>query len=245
MSRKTNVETVPGDLQKAQLWKPPRTGNFRIFAPPVDASGTGSSVAAVNAQEAFHTARLLPPGCVSAGWRGNDAGISTNDCRSLLTAHCCSGLGLTISIVSAPAPKVRAQLLASFARSSRHARAPGPRGHAGAARGRKRGWRALLRRGAADRADDRARSSRARWVSAVTIEVAVASERLQALTWIAPPGNAYDTGQPPLHALAAHIRLCAGPSGRNDDYVFRLEPALAELGETDPFVSELSALLRN
>lgn len=65
-----------------------------------------------------------------------------------------------------------------------------------------------------------------------------------AVTWIAPPGNAYDAGQLDPLELAAHIRVCEGPSGRNDDYVFRLEQALAELGESDSLVSELAAALR-
>ena len=78
----------------------------------------------------------------------------------------------------------------------------------------------------------------------VTVEVSTAGERLQAATWIAPPGNAYDAGQLSLEALATHVRLAGGPSGRNDDYVFKLEGALAELGASDPLVSELAGLLR-
>ena len=78
----------------------------------------------------------------------------------------------------------------------------------------------------------------------VTLEACTDHERHQAVTWIAPPGNAYDAGQLPLAELCAHIRLCAGPSGGNADYVFQLEAALAELNATDPFVSELSAALR-
>ncbi len=78
----------------------------------------------------------------------------------------------------------------------------------------------------------------------VTLEVSVEREQHQAVTWIAPPGNAYDAGQLSLEPLAAHIRLCQGPSGRNADYVFELERALAELGGTDALVSELAARLR-
>jgi glutathione-specific gamma-glutamylcyclotransferase len=78
----------------------------------------------------------------------------------------------------------------------------------------------------------------------VTLEVSVDRERYDAVTWIAPPGNAYDAGQLSLDALAAHIRRCAGPSGRNADYVFELERALAELGGSDALVSELAARLR-
>ena len=78
----------------------------------------------------------------------------------------------------------------------------------------------------------------------VCVEVSLASASVQAVTWIAPAGNAYDVGQLPPEALAAQIRLSVGPSGRNDDYVFRLESALSELGAVDPLVSELSRLLR-
>ena len=76
------------------------------------------------------------------------------------------------------------------------------------------------------------------------VEVETSSARVQAVTWIAPPGNAHDVGQMALEALAAHVLRSSGPSGRNDDYVFRLEQALAELGAADAQVSALSALLR-
>jgi glutathione-specific gamma-glutamylcyclotransferase len=78
----------------------------------------------------------------------------------------------------------------------------------------------------------------------ITLEACTEHARYQAVTWIAPPGNAYDAGQLPLGELAAHIRQCTGPSGRNADYVFQLEAALAELNATDPHVSELAASLR-
>lgn len=46
MSRKTNVETVPVDFQKAQLLRNSARGNSRIFAAEADdaddVSGTGS-----------------------------------------------------------------------------------------------------------------------------------------------------------------------------------------------------------
>lgn len=77
------------------------------------------------------------------------------------------------------------------------------------------------------------------WLTAL-----VDGEPLEVLSWIAPPGNAYDVGQLELPALARHIAGAVGPSGRNDDYVFLLEQALAELGAVDPLVSELAALLR-
>lgn len=76
------------------------------------------------------------------------------------------------------------------------------------------------------------------------LDVTTQRERVRALTWIAPPGNVHDVGQMPLELLAEHVSSSVGPSGRNDDYVFKLEAALAELGARDPLVSELAALLR-
>jgi glutathione-specific gamma-glutamylcyclotransferase len=78
----------------------------------------------------------------------------------------------------------------------------------------------------------------------VTLAVSTAAETQQAVTWIAPPGNAYDAGQSSLADLAAYMRLCEGPSGRNDDYVFQLERALAELNASDALVSALAERLR-
>jgi cation transport protein ChaC len=78
----------------------------------------------------------------------------------------------------------------------------------------------------------------------VRIEVFTASERLDAISWIALPGNAHDVGSMPLAALAEHVRSSVGPSGRNDDYVLALEAALNELGAVDPLVSGLATLLR-
>ena len=78
----------------------------------------------------------------------------------------------------------------------------------------------------------------------VTLEAWADDERYDAVSWIAPPGNAYDAGQLPLPELSAHISRCAGPSGRNADYVFELERALLDLSASDPLVSELAASLR-
>lgn len=88
--------------------------------------------------------------------------------------------------------------------------------------------------------DHRERAGYVRLTLAVSTDV----ETHQAVTWIAPPGNAYDAGYLAPAALAAYVRLCVGPSGRNDDYVFQLERALAELGVSDPQVSDLAERLR-
>lgn len=78
----------------------------------------------------------------------------------------------------------------------------------------------------------------------VQLAVTTTAGVIEAVTWVAPPGNAYDVGSMSLEALAQHVRASVGPSGRNDDYVFRLEQALAELGAEDAHISELAALLR-
>jgi len=78
----------------------------------------------------------------------------------------------------------------------------------------------------------------------VTLSVSTELAEHRAVTWIAPPGNAYDAGHLAMAELVRHIRNCAGPSGRNDDYVFQLERALAELDARDPRVSELAEGLR-
>lgn len=88
--------------------------------------------------------------------------------------------------------------------------------------------------------DHRERAGYAR----ISLEVLSEGQKVQAVTWVAPPGNAYDAGELELRALAELIRDASGPSGRNDDYVFALERALFELGAPDPELSQLSALLR-
>lgn len=78
----------------------------------------------------------------------------------------------------------------------------------------------------------------------VTLEVMLDGGTLEAVTWIAHPGNEHDVEALPLAELASLIRAATGPSGRNDEYVLLLERALAELGIEDPMVSALAALLR-
>jgi cation transport protein ChaC len=76
----------------------------------------------------------------------------------------------------------------------------------------------------------------------VTIVTAEGEE--SAVTWIAPPGNPWDVGELPLAELVGLIGGAEGPSGRNDDYVFRLEAALRDLGADDPWISALAEQLR-
>lgn len=62
--------------------------------------------------------------------------------------------------------------------------------------------------------------------------------------YIAHRDNHAYLGPVEMEELAAHIARSHGPSGSNADYVFRLARALRELGESDPHVQELEALLR-
>jgi cation transport regulator ChaC len=78
----------------------------------------------------------------------------------------------------------------------------------------------------------------------VAVTVVTAAGEEPAVTWIAPPGNAWDVGELPLAELAILIGGAEGPSGRNADYVFQLEMALRELEAEDPWVSALARQLR-
>ena len=64
------------------------------------------------------------------------------------------------------------------------------------------------------------------------------------LVYIAGPTNANFIGPAPLQQMARHIADSVGPSGANVEYLMRLETALAELGATDPHVSDLCAAVR-
>jgi cation transport regulator ChaC len=64
------------------------------------------------------------------------------------------------------------------------------------------------------------------------------------LVYIAPQDNHAFLGPAPLHAMAAQIRECAGPSGRNADYLFDLADALRNLNVDDPHVFELESAVR-
>ena len=61
----------------------------------------------------------------------------------------------------------------------------------------------------------------------------------EAITWIAPNGNAHFLGELPEVAIAAHVRRSRGPSGANADYVKHLAAALRELGVEDPHVEAI------
>lgn len=78
----------------------------------------------------------------------------------------------------------------------------------------------------------------------ISLDVQTSAGKTAAVTWLAQPGNAYDAGELALEELALHIASSMGPSGRNDDYVFRLEAELEQLAGGDALISALAALLR-
>lgn len=62
---------------------------------------------------------------------------------------------------------------------------------------------------------------------------------VSASVYVAGPGNPCFLGPAPLGAMADQIARCAGPSGRNVDYLLELHEALVALGAPDPHVLAL------
>jgi cation transport regulator ChaC len=63
------------------------------------------------------------------------------------------------------------------------------------------------------------------------------------LLYLATPENTNYLGPAPLDAIAAQVRSARGPSGSNVEYVLRLASELRRMGETDPHVFALEALV--
>lgn len=66
---------------------------------------------------------------------------------------------------------------------------------------------------------------------------------LDALVYIAAPGNFAWLGPAPAKEVARQIARSVGPSGSNREYLERLAAALRDLGTHDPHVFELEAML--
>jgi len=64
------------------------------------------------------------------------------------------------------------------------------------------------------------------------------------LVYVARQDNHAFLGAAPLDEMADQIAACAGPSGRNSDYVFELAAALRRLDFDDPHVFELETAVR-
>ena len=63
------------------------------------------------------------------------------------------------------------------------------------------------------------------------------------IVYVADEDNHAFLGPAPMEHLAAHIADAHGPSGSNRDYLLHLAEALRDMGEHDPHVHELEALL--
>ncbi len=66
------------------------------------------------------------------------------------------------------------------------------------------------------------------------------SASAEALVYVAAPNNSAFLGAASIEQMAVQIASSHGPSGSNADYLFELDQALQNLGETDPHVNKLS-----
>jgi len=71
-----------------------------------------------------------------------------------------------------------------------------------------------------------------------------AGRRARALVYVATPDNPCWLGPAPLAAMVAQIATSVGPSGRNDEYLLRLDAWLREVGAEDAHVRALADRLR-
>jgi cation transport regulator ChaC len=69
------------------------------------------------------------------------------------------------------------------------------------------------------------------------------SQVVDGLIYVATKDNHAYLGPAELHEVASHISRSSGPSGSNTDYVLQLAHALRQLGDHDPHVYALEALL--
>lgn len=79
-----------------------------------------------------------------------------------------------------------------------------------------------------DRLDFRERGGYSRLQVPITL-AAGQRARVTGLVYIADPGNPEWLGPAPLEVIAAQVRACAGPSGKNIDYVLGIARALASM----------------
>ena len=76
------------------------------------------------------------------------------------------------------------------------------------------------------------------------VRIRCAEGDIDALIYMAQPGNPNWLGPAPDHEIVAQILRSRGPSGPNPEYLLRLEQALVELGGPDPHVKALAEALR-
>ena len=89
--------------------------------------------------------------------------------------------------------------------------------------------------------DHREKNGYSRMPCTITFDKGKATE--QGIVYVADEENPAYLGPQPMHELASHIHTSVGPSGSNRDYLLQLADSLRELGEEDPHVEELAALL--
>lgn len=90
-----------------------------------------------------------------------------------------------------------------------------------------------------DRLDFRERGGYSRLQ--VPITFAARKRRVTGLVYIADPGNPEWLGPASVESIAAQVRACAGPSGKNIDYVLGIARALAAIpGARDEHVMALA-----
>ena len=77
----------------------------------------------------------------------------------------------------------------------------------------------------------------------IAIELGTSQRRVDGVIYVADEDNHAYLGPAHLAEVAAHIAGATGPSGSNTDYLLQLAEALRELGDHDPHVHALEALL--
>jgi cation transport protein ChaC len=66
----------------------------------------------------------------------------------------------------------------------------------------------------------------------------------QAIVFVADPTQPQYEADASVRTVAPLIAAARGPQGTNEDYLFRLEAALAAAGQTDHYIGQLSAEIR-
>jgi cation transport regulator ChaC len=77
----------------------------------------------------------------------------------------------------------------------------------------------------------------------ITVHTRAPDGRLDALTYLAPPGNAHWLGPAPTPEMVRQIAASEGPSGHNAAYLQELAAALRAIGIEDAHVSGLAEAL--
>ena len=77
----------------------------------------------------------------------------------------------------------------------------------------------------------------------VGVALADSQRTVEGVIYVADQDNHAYLGPAHMEELASHISRSNGPSGSNTDYVLQLAQALRQLGDHDPHVYELEALL--